>query len=435
MTFDEAIAYLDQLTRFGIRPGLERTQRLLAAIGNPERHMKHVHVAGTNGKGSAAVMVESVLRHAGYRTGLFTSPHLQRYTERIRVDGKEIPQAELASILQSLVPAISAMGEDPDLGLPTEFEVCTALCFEWFRRAGVEIAVVEVGLGGRYDSTNVVMPEVGVITHIALDHMERLGRTLGEIAWDKAGILKPGIPAVVAPQEEESERVLKRVASDVGAPVVWTGRDVTWNVVSVDVLGTTMEINVPGFVVGTVRTSLPGRHQAVNCAVAVTTLGVLAGRGFPVPREALEAGLIGARNPGRFEVVDPGPPLVILDGAHNPDGAHALASAVGEIIPGRPRVLVLGCSRDKPLREMVEILAPLAEIIIGTEASHTRSGAADPEEIVSLARQAGREAWAVIPARAAASEALGLARSRGAQAVLIAGSLYLIGEVRGMWRD
>ena len=453
MNYNEAMDYLTALARFGVKPGLERTGALLDFVGQPHLRMRHVHIAGTNGKGSAAVMIESVLRAAGCRTGLYTSPHLQRYTERIRVCGQEIPQGELAALVTALAPAVSRLADDPSIGAPTEFEVATAACFQWFASQGVEIAVVEVGLGGKYDSTNVITPEVSVITHIAMDHMDRLGNTLGEIASDKAGIIKPGVPVVVGRQEPEAMSVLEAAALRAGAPLTVVGRDVGFDVVSIDIDGTTVDMDLPSF--GPVRatTGLVGEHQAANCATAAAALGVLAGI-VPSPVvisiDDLRRGLAEAANPGRFEVVASHPFAVILDGAHNPDGARALAATVERVLPGlRPRVLVVACSRDKHTDEMMQALAPCFDVVVATAAAHTRSGAADPEALAAAARAAweagaprrgavarpGPEAYVRTPAHDAVQLGMEIARQRHATALVVAGSLYLVGEVRDIWRN
>jgi len=453
MNYEEAMDYLAALARFGVKPGLERTVALLDFVGQPQQQMRHMHIAGTNGKGSAAVMIESVLRAAGYRTGLYTSPHLQRYTERIRVCGREIPQGELAALVTSLAPAVSRLADDPSIGAPTEFEVATAACFQWFASQGVEIAVVEVGLGGRYDSTNVITPEVSVITHIAMDHMDRLGNTLSEIASDKAGIIKPGVPVVAGPQEPEAMFVLEAAARRAGALLTVVGRDVGFDVVSIDIKGTTVDMDLPSFGPVRVTTGLVGQHQAANCATAAAALGALAGAGtWPavISIDDLRRGLAEAANPGRFEVVASDPFAVVLDGAHNPDGARALAATIERVIPGlRPRVLVVACSRDKHVDEMMRALAPCFDVVVATAAAHTRSGAADPEALAAAARAAweaatprqgavadpGPEAYVRTPAHDAVQLGLGIARQRHAAAVVVAGSLYLVGEVRDIWRN
>ena len=457
MNYEETMDYLAALARFGVKPGLERTGALLDFAGQPQRRMRHVHIAGTNGKGSVAVMIEAVLRAAGCRTGLYTSPHLQRYTERIRVCGQEIPQGELAALVTSLAPAVRRLADDPSVGAPTEFEV-TLACSNG--QAKSEMA----GRSGpgqiRFYQRHL---EVSVITHIAMDHMDRLGNTLTEIASDKAGIIKPGVPVVAGPQQPEAVSVLEAAAQRAGAPLTVVGRDVGFDVVSIDMKGTTVDMDLPWFGPVRVTTGLVGEHQAANCATAAAALGVLAGispSSVVMSADDLRRGLAEAANPGRFEVVASDPFAVILDGAHNPDGARALAATVERVLPGlRPRVLVVACSRDKRIDEMMQSLAPCFDVVVATAAEHTRSGAADPEGLAAAARAAweadapgrgagagpgpGRravvgpspEAYVRTPAHDAVRLGLEIARQRHAAAVVVAGSLYLIGEVRDIWRS
>ncbi|MGI6541287.1 MAG: bifunctional folylpolyglutamate synthase/dihydrofolate synthase [Bacillota bacterium] len=437
MDYEAAVDYLRSLSRFGIKPGLERTEALLQSMGNPERSMAHVHIAGTNGKGSVSVMVESALEEAGHVSGLLTSPHLQRYTERIKVGGSEISQQQLAELVGEMAPVIAKLSENENIGTPTEFEALTAACFEWFMRSGVEIAVVETGLGGTYDSTNVVTPEVSVITHIAMDHMDRLGNTLSEIASNKAGIIKPGVPVVVSPQDPEAMAVIVAKANEVGAEVTVVGMDVPYEPIHMDLDGTTVDVDAP--VLGRLRvhTPLVGRHQVTNCATAVAALDVLEGlKGGTISPAAVCSGIGKACHPGRFEVVRKSPYVVILDGAHNLDGAASLAATLHEIAYGlRPRVMVFGTSRDKPVREMLAALVPEVDVVIATAAVGARTGAHDPEFVASVAREMGVEAHAVASACEAVQAGARIASAIGAKSLLVAGSLYLVGEVRGIWRD
>lgn len=437
MKYEAAVGYLSSLTRFGIKPGLERTEALLEAMGNPERRMAHIHIAGTNGKGSVAAMLESALRDAGLTTGLFTSPHLRQYTERIRVCGDEIPRQQFAELIAEMAPEIGRLSEDDAIGTPTEFEVLTAACFKWFERSGVDVAVVETGLGGTYDSTNVVCPEVSVITHIAMDHMDRLGNTLAEIAANKAGIIKRGAPVVTAPQDPEAMSVLVAKARDVGTLVTSVGTDIPYEMVSMDLSGTTVDVDAPKLGRVRLHTPLVGRHQATNCATAVAALDALAGaRGTSLPLPAICSGMGKARHPGRFEVVQQLPYTVILDGAHNPDGAANLGATLHDVACGfMPRVMVFGASRDKPVGEMLRWLAPEVDVMIATAASSTRMGAYDPHEVAAIASEMGMEAHVVTPACKAVEAGMEIARKINAGLLLVAGSLYLVGEVRGIWRD
>lgn len=434
-----AMDYLASLARFGVKPGLERTAALLEWMGHPERRMAHIHVAGTNGKGSTAAMIESVLRQAGYRTGLYTSPHLQRYTERIRVCGAEIPVARFAELIEEIKPLAARAATNPGVGEPTEFEAATAACFRYFAEQDVEVAVVEVGLGGRYDATNLVNPIACVITHVAMDHMDRLGNTLAEIAADKSGIIKPGVPVVSAPQEPEAAAVIERAATAAGARLVRVGpatgsgdMNVPFELLEVGLGGTRVRVDLGAMPRGKsveLVCGLIGVHQAANCAAAVAALELVSD-GFPVSNAELQAGIALARNPGRFEVVQIEPYIIVLDGAHNPDGARSLAATiVAAIGDARPRVMLLGMSRDKNLAEMAGIIAPHADYVIATAAVHTRSGARDPGEIAEAMIAAGVPARSV-PAEEAVAAARTTAKEIGARSLVVAGSLYLVGQLR-----
>jgi dihydrofolate synthase/folylpolyglutamate synthase len=446
-----AMEYLASLARFGVKPGLERTAALLEWMRHPERRMAHIHVAGTNGKGSTAVMIERVLRQAGYRTGLYTSPHLQRYTERIRVCGEEISAARFAELIHEVKPLVARAAADPGVGEPTEFEVATAACFSYFAERNVDVAVVEVGLGGRYDATNLVSPIACVITHVGMDHMDRLGNTLGEIAADKSGIIKPGVPVVTSPQEPEAAEVIAAAAAAAGAPLVRVeqlagppaasaqspglsaaGARVPFELIDVAVDSTRVRVDLTSMPRGKaveLGCGLIGVHQAANCATAVAALELVSDA-FPVSDAELTAGIALARNAGRFEIVQTEPYIIVLDGAHNPDGAQALAATMGAVIDReRPRVMLLGLSRDKNLDEMVGILAPHADLVIATAAAHTRSGARDPGEIVAAMAAVGVPGRSV-PAEEAVAAARAAVEEIGARSLVVTGSLYLVGQLR-----
>jgi len=390
--------------------------------------MRYLHVAGTNGKGSVAAMAESAIRCSGIRTGLFTSPHLSEYTERIRVDGRQIAKDELAKITGRLSVAaadITTYGIDP----PTEFELCTALCLDYFGASGVKLAVMEVGLGGRYDSTNVIEPDVSVITHISYDHMERLGRSLSEIAFDKCGILKKGVPAVIARQEPEALGMIRREASARGCTLWLAGEDYSYYLTNLDLQGSTVEYHGRNLE-GEFRTRLVGVHQADNASVALSALDALMEAGWNISGEDVAEGLATALHPGRFEVIE-GSPLVILDGAHNPDGASALSSTMKAVMQGMKPVAVMGFSADKPYGKMIELLSGQISALFGTGIAHARSGAIKPSAIKEAGESYGIDSFAVEDHVECLAQAARLAVSRGVPLV-VCGSLYLIGEIRGM---
>ncbi|MGE5573742.1 MAG: Mur ligase family protein [Bacteroidota bacterium] len=427
MDYEEAIAFLHGLGKFGVNLGLGRTLALLDATGSPHLRLKAVHVAGTNGKGSVAAMTASVLRAAGFRVGLYTSPHLSSYTERITVNGRPIPRARLADLISRLRPHFEEVERDPALGPPTEFEMGTVASFLHFAEEGVDYAVVEVGLGGRFDATNVISPLVSVITHVDMDHREKLGDTMEEIAFEKAGIIKPGVPAVIGVQRPPALAVLRRVAAERAARTYVVGEDIWYERTGHSSEEQTFRACVGGEDLGEFGIPLLGPHQVENAACAVGAIEALRSLGVDVGRDALRRGLGLTRWPGRLEVLQRRP-LVIVDGAHNLDGMKRLAESVPEVVRDRPVTAVVGISRDKPVAEMIRHLAGFASCVIATRASSSRLGGADPSSIANLAANEGRETLVVDGAVEAAHA--GLARAGEDGALIVCGSLYLVGEVR-----
>ncbi len=426
MRYEEALSFLHEHMRFGIKPGLLRTKALLSEMGNPERGMRFLHIAGTNGKGSVAAMTEAMLRGCGISTGLFTSPHLSAYTERIKVCGEDISQEELAQLTEEAGRASKELA-GWQIDRPTEFEMCTAICLEHFKRQGVELAVMEVGLGGRYDSTNVIEPDVSVITHISYDHMERLGNTLGEIAFDKCGIMKPGVEVVSSRQADEALAMIRREAAAKGCRLDEPGSGYRYEPLGTGLKGTEVRYE-GGFLKGTFRTPLIGVHQADNLAVSLRAIEALGEHGWGIDSNRASEGLAGTSHPGRFEVMEAEVPI-ILDGAHNPDGAEALCGTLAAVMEGKKPVAVMGFSSDKPFARMIGIIAPQISAVIATGIVHSRSGCADPEKVAAAARGIGLESLAENDQEEALDKGLRMARERGVP-LLVCGSLYLIGEIR-----
>lgn len=400
--------------RFGVRPGLERIGRLLDALGNPQDAYPIVHVAGTNGKGSTSAMIASILAASGRKVGLYTSPHLVNYGERIVVDGLPISQEELDAVTADAEPAVR---RDREL---TEFEIGTALAFSHFRRAGVDVAVVEVGLGGRWDATNVVSPALTVITPIDLDHTQVLGDTLEKVAAEKAGILKPGVPLVLAPQQPAAEAVIVERARELGVPVWSPGGGAPPG----------GEAIVEAFREQPPAVPLVGPHQRVNGSVAVLAGAVLAAMGWGLDTPDVRLGIEGVRWPGRTEVVQRDP-VVLLDGAHNPASTRALAAALAEWGWSASSVLVFATLAGKPVVEMLEVLDPFFEDVVFTKAAGRLPGQ-DPEAMAELVRGRRRGRVAVEPDPNAAFERA-LAAAGPSGSVLVSGSLYLVGALRGRW--
>jgi dihydrofolate synthase/folylpolyglutamate synthase len=418
---------------------LQHMRVLLEEMGHPERRFPSVLIAGTNGKGSTAATLASILRASGLKAGLYTSPHLIRLNERIRVNGVEISDDEFAALHSAVDRVAEDLVEHSQLPWhPSFFEMMTAIAFEHFAREKTELAVLEVGMGGRLDATNVVEPRVSVITDIALDHQKFLGNTVGEIAREKAGIIRPGGVVVTLPQLAEANDVIGNTILELGArgvnavpyvPPVSPG--------SADYLVPNTEQGKHGYaycyplhVMGEqilVETPLVGRHQLRNVALAIAAAVELNQQGFRgITAKSIEAGVRETRWPGRFQVIAarPGWPEIVIDVAHNPAGAWALRSALSGWYEDRRLILVFGAMRDKAISEMTEILFPLAERVIATCPENPR--AASPEEIRLAAARTGAEIELVDDVQHALQRARSLA---GADAVVvITGSIYLVGE-------
>jgi dihydrofolate synthase/folylpolyglutamate synthase len=393
--YADLLARLDRAAQeHGVEMGLDRIRRALARLGDPQRRYAAVQIAGTNGKGSTAAMTEAILRAAGLRTGLYTSPHLARFTERIRVDGREADGDALAALDQR----IQAAGERL-----TYFEVATILGFLWFAERDVDVAVLETGLGGRLDAVTCCEPVATAITSIGLDHMDYLGDTLDLIAREKAGILKPGVPCFLGLLPDDADEAIVEVAQQVGAPLLHLGAS----------LG-----RIPG------GPALSGQHQRDNATLAVKLAEAAAARlGRPFAPDAIAAGLAGVRWPGRLEQVDED---LWVDCAHNPDGARALAAALPGLAGGLPWTLVMSVARDKDAAAILEALAPVTRRLFATRADTPRAMPAD--ELALLARKQG-----ILDVAAVEDPWQALAEARGAAqggVVIVCGSIFLVGPLR-----
>lgn len=371
MDYQQALDYLysfiagERQTR---RPppelNLIRTRALLTALGEPQRAFRSVVVAGTKGKGSTCAMTEAIARASGLRVGLWTSPHLHSYRERIQVDRRPIGQAALVRLVEQVQPLVEQVTH-ATAGPPTTFAIGFALALRYFADEGVDLAVLEVGLGGTYDSANVVDPILSVITSISYDHTEILGRTLRDIALQKAGIMRAGVPAITVPQEPEALQALAAHAAEIGAPLYVVGRPAP-HAPMFNALDPTSEYHGP------LTTGLLGSFQRDNALLSAGAALLLRRAGLPITDAAIATGLAEARWPGRMEIV-PGAPPVVIDGAHNGDSARRLVESLGELFPGRRLVLVFGTSRDKDLPRMLAELMPATRALVLTHSRHPRS--------------------------------------------------------------
>lgn len=421
MNAEQAIAYIHSVCWKGSIPGLGRTQELLKKMGNPEKKLKFVHIAGTNGKGSTAAMTASILRKAGYRTGLYTSPYIYRFHERIQVDGVEISDEELAEITEYVKPLADSMAQSP-----TEFELVCCIAFEYFYRKKCDIVVLEVGMGGAWDATNVIeVPEVAVITNIGLDHTEYLGDTVEKIAETKSGIFKPHGHAVVYRSTPSVEAVYERVCAE---------RDVTLRKADFDGLvlkAHTLEGQV--FDCGSRKNlvlPLLGDHQLHNASVVLSIADTLIGEGWKISEQNIYDGIRDVRWPGRFDIVCR-KPLFIIDGGHNPQCIEALVKNIRDYLAGKKVIALTGVLADKDYADMYKPVMPLVDRFVCITPPNPRK--LEAEQLARYLRQAGAQAQASESILDGVKKAMDLAGEDGV--VLCFGSLYSIGGIRDALKD
>jgi dihydrofolate synthase/folylpolyglutamate synthase len=442
-TYTEALTYLNRFISYERQQpsiyspetlNLERVNALLDRLGRPDRTFRAIHVAGSKGKGSTSALIASCLRAAGYRTGLYTSPHLHTFRERMRVNGELISREDFARLVDEIAPHVEAV-----TGI-TWFEIITALAFRYFAQSHIDVGVIEVGLGGRFDATNVLTPLVSVITSLSMEHMNLLGNTLGQIAFEKAGIIKPHVPVVSAPQRPEAFDILRRVARFRATRVTLIGRDVHFNLLESSLDGQTFQImphpptpspevtptisgEGPG--VRHYRIPLLGEHQVANAVTAITALRIANERGLSIVDEAIHTGLINVQWPGRLEILNRDP-LLVVDGAHNGDSAQKLAAALRDVFHHDRWTLVIGISADKDLAAIFDALLPLAARVIVTRAHSVR--AADVETLSQQVADRGVAPTVTVDA----ADALELAVAHH-DPIIITGSLYTVADARIAW--
>ncbi len=433
-----ALKYLDSLVNYERKPAtrrvretftLARTKRFLADLGNPHRQFRSVHIAGTKGKGSTAVMLSNMLQANGLKIGLYTSPHILDVRERISVDNAMIPEEAMTR----LIGRVAQLAEKYKPEQPTYFEVLTLVAFQYFAEVKVNIAVVETGLGGRLDATNVLLPDVCALTSISYDHMDQLGSTLDEIATEKAGIFKEGVPVVSAPQPEGVKKALRKVAGQVSAPLLFTGDDITFSYrfESSRTGGPQARICVstPTCHFDHLAVPLVGKHQAINCGVAVGVMDQLKARGFKLDDEVSVAGLAKVSLEGRMEMICENP-RVLADGAHNAASIEAVMRAIGQNVPYDSMVVIFGCCVDKDIDGMLRLIQLGADKIIFTRIKSPRS--ADPAELVTrFAALSGRMAQVAD----SLTEALEIAQKAITRddLICITGSFYLVSEAKRLF--
>jgi dihydrofolate synthase/folylpolyglutamate synthase len=431
MNYRQAEDFLLSFTDYEKMPGiaytsanydLRRMEKLLQPFGNPHLGTRTVHIAGTKGKGSTAAMISQTLIAAGYRTGLFTSPHLHTLRERIRINGAMISEADFAALVTELKPLVESINKQADFGQLTTFEILTAVVFTYFKKSRVDFQVLEVGLGGRLDATNVVKPDVCVITSLSLDHTEILGNSISQIAAEKAGIIKSGCIVISAPQVDDASRVINQVCRQQKAKLIQVGRDVTWHKTSGDLRGQTLTVSTKS---GHYDLTIPllGDHQLENAAVALAVIQALISLGINISFQNIETGFSQVSWPGRLQILSR-EPIVVVDGAHNAYSMNKLVTAIKKYFDYKICFVIFGTSCDKDVSGMAQELQPLGNHIIVTSSSHPR--AALISSVAEKFNSLGVKAMVVGNVAEALSKALVLAKKK--DLILITGSLFVVAE-------
>jgi dihydrofolate synthase/folylpolyglutamate synthase len=417
--YQRAVRKLYELQKFGIKLGLSSTRNLLKGLGDPHHGLTCLHLAGTNGKGSVGAMVEAALRQAGIKVGFYTSPHLERFTERFRINGTEISQRRVVELTKAVWAVVDH--REP----PTYFEFVTAMAFLYFRQEGVELAIMETGLGGRLDATNICQPLVTVITNLSLEHQDYLGKGLANIAFEKAGIIKKGVPLIHGVMQPAARRIVEETARGKGAPIYRRGRELTFRRRA----SGRFDLGGRRWKLKDAATNLVGRHQAINACLALGAAETLAEAGLPLEVEHLARGLKQVHWPGRLEQWPggPGQPPLWLDGAHNPAAAKALLASLEEMRGGRsPLVMVVGVMADKEIGALLGLLLPAADRVVYSRPVYSR--AADPEALAAAAPPDAPPGEIEPDLGRAMERARRLAGPGGV--VLVTGSLFTVGEAR-----
>lgn len=433
--YADALAFIHGRTKFKKIPTLKRMRRFLAELGNPEQGLHYIHVTGTNGKGSTVAMLRSMLLGSGLTVGSFTSPFITRFNERIEYNAQQISDDDLVRLAQHLEPVVVKLDRELPTGGPTEFEIDTALMFCYMAEKKPDVVLLEVGIGGLYDSTNVIIPDVSVITTVGWDHMKYLGNTLGAIATQKAGIIKPGVPVVIGKLPAESQKVIEQTATEKNAPLAELGRD--FAVRKTNAHGLRAQIQYDGLNIhhGRFQLGLAGDYQVENAAIALTAAQLfLQGRGLPVDQSALRQGLAASRWPGRMEVVNREPP-VMLDGAHNLPGMQALVKSIRDDFADRDVYILVAILADKQYDLMLGELASLGNVHLTV----TNFAGPGPKRPSADLTQVAAQLSSRYPIQVADTWQAGFQQVAGQlsseDVMIVTGSLYFISEVRHLFDD
>ena len=423
MQYKETLTYLFGLQKFGIKFGLTNISHLLQLLGNPHERLKAIHIAGTNGKGSTAATLASIMQKAGYRVGLYTSPHLVYFTERIRINGREIDESKVVELTERIKFTVQSSELREELSKITFFEFTTAMAILYFMEEGVDIAVMETGMGGRLDATNVINPLVSIITNISIEHKEFLGDTIEAVAYEKGGIIKEGIPLITGVEQPSAFQVIEKICGEKGAPLYRLWRDFSFLKKGAN------RLSYNGIDEGfdDLTLNLAGSHQFSNASMAIASVELLRENGFTISNEAIYGGLADVAWPGRLETVSQNP-KIILDGAHNPAGAEALAKVIADELEFDRLFLILGIMADKDIEGIISPLASLADEVILSRPEYERASPASA--LLPMAKKYNNNSTAF----EALKEAIAYARSRAAvdDLIIISGSLFTVGEARAL---
>jgi len=427
MNFEESIDWLYSFKKYGSKLGLNRVIYLMKQLKDPQNVIKTIHVTGTNGKGSVCKYLESILQNAGYTVGVYISPHLQRFSERISINGIEISKRDIAALIGEIKPVVDEMIGNDDS--PTFFEIVTAMAFLHFSNSDVDYAVIEVGLGGRFDATNVIIPEVSVITNISIEHSKQLGEDVKSIAFEKAGVIKENISVVTA-AKGDAKFVIENVAKEKNAHMIYVDCN-SWKRMSHSLRNQTFAVQGV-FCEYIVKTSLLGEYQGENISLAIATIEQLQSKGLYLSNDCIEKGISEAFNPGRMEIVSE-KPMILLDGAHNPAGMKMLSQSLKKDFTYDRFILVLGILEDKNIENMLSEIIPLSDTVIVTKSNSIR--ACNPKDIKEKIEKQGYKKDVIvfdsIPESIQYAESIATLKDL----VCVSGSLFTIGEARGYFFD
>jgi dihydrofolate synthase/folylpolyglutamate synthase len=422
MNFEEAIDWLYGFQRFGVKLGLERISYICDKLGNPQNNYKIIHVGGTNGKGSVCRILESILTSNGYNVGLYTSPHLQRFSERLIVNNEEISKSDIANLAEKLKPIINDMVKNGKT--PTFFEIVTGMTFQYFSEKEVDFSIIEVGLGGRFDATNIVNPLLTVITNVSLEHQHVLGRYIKDIAYEKAGIIKNNVPVVTA-ANADALKIIKKICKEKNADIN-TIHNNSWKRLNNNI--NYQEFSIKGFLKDyIVRTKMLGEYQGENIALSLFAIENLQLNGVYITEKSIIDGFLKTFNPGRMEIVSNNP-MIILDGAHNPMGIKMLAESLKKDLVYQKLLLVIGILSDKNIKEMLKIIVPMAFMIIVTKPDNKR--ACNQSDLKKMIHDFELKKEVVVKDRISNAVEFAKSMAKKDDLILVTGSLFTVGEAR-----